>query len=235
MNSLELCRLFSAPVQAGVATPSMYDAPLTGAESIGAADWAPNRRREFAAGRGAARLALSSLGESIVSIPRGPDRAPVWPRGIVGSISHCEGFCGAVAAREVDAVSLGLDVETAEPLPEELHLLIFSPGESSEIEARSRQTPVDFAKIGFSAKEAFYKCYYPLEKRFLDFRDVVIRFVGPTGGDPSGGEFQFEFVDGALPGAHLTTRVVGRWLTDRKFIAAGVTLARSSQECSGRP
>ncbi|WP_294534558.1 4'-phosphopantetheinyl transferase superfamily protein [uncultured Rhodoblastus sp.] len=235
MNSHELCRLFSAPVQAAVATPSMYDDPLTGSESMGVADWAPNRRREFAAGRAAARLALSSLGGPVASLPRGPDRTPVWPPGIVGSISHCEGFCAAVAARDVDVLSLGFDVETTEPLPDDLHLLAFSPDEWSEIVVRSGQARVDFAKVGFSAKEAFYKCYYPLEKRFLDFQDVVIRFVGPVGDDPSGGAFSFAFVDEAFPGAHLAGKVVGRWLTDGKFICAGVTLARSAGDRPAQP
>jgi hypothetical protein len=59
MDGLELCGLFTAPVQAGMATPSMFDNPLTGAESIGAATWAPNRRREFSAGQAAACPALS--------------------------------------------------------------------------------------------------------------------------------------------------------------------------------
>jgi 4'-phosphopantetheinyl transferase EntD len=232
MNSLELRGLFQVPVQAGVATPSMYDAPLMGEEAIGAADWAPNRRREFAAGRTAARLALSYLGELATAVPRGPDRAPIWPKGIVGSISHCEGFCGAVAAREVDVASIGFDVEIAESLPEELHSMIFSPGELHELEVRSRQAGVDFAKVGFSAKEAFYKCHYPLVGGGLDFRDVVIRFVGAVDQQLSGGEFHIRFANDTQAGAPLAELMVGRWFSDGKFIYTGVTLPRTSQDRS---
>jgi 4'-phosphopantetheinyl transferase EntD len=235
MNGAGLSRLFAAPVQAEVATPSMYDAPLAGAESSGAAGWAPKRRREFAAGRAAARRALSTLGGPVASLLQGADGAPIWPRGIVGSISHCEGFCGAVVAREADAVSLGFDVETAEPLPGELQLMIFRPGEHSEIETWSRQTGVDFAKIGFSAKEAFYKCYYPLARRFLEFRDVVIHFNGRPDEDLTGGAFHIEFVEKTAPDNSLAERVVGRWLTDGNFVYSGATLPQTSPYYPGNP
>jgi 4'-phosphopantetheinyl transferase EntD len=224
MNSSELSRLFRAPVCVGVATPSMYHAPLMGTEQVGVADWAPKRRRQFAAGRAAARLALLSLGEPVIAIPKGPDSAPIWPCGIVGSISHCEGFCAAVLSRQDDAASLGFDVETAEPLPGDLHPMIFSPRELSEFEAQSQQRGVDLTKIGFSAKEAFYKCYHPLANRFLDFRDVAVRFVARQGEAPSAGQFRIEFVDAASPGADLGTLAVGRWSADRKFVYTGVTL-----------
>jgi enterobactin synthetase component D / holo-[acyl-carrier protein] synthase len=222
MDSSGLIRLFSAPVRAAVATASMYHSPLIGAERMGVAGWAPKRMREFAAGRAAARLALLDLGEPIIAIPKGRDGAPVWPHGIVGSISHCEGFCAAVLSRQHDASSLGFDVETAEPLPADLHTMVFSPDERSALEAERQQSGGDLTKVGFSAKEAFYKSFHPLAGQFLDFRDVVVRFFSCQ--EQRIGQFSIEFVDASSPSADLAACAVGRWWTDRQFVYTGVTL-----------
>ena len=56
------------------------------------------RREEFAAGRNAARAALAGLGPPPCPLLRAGRRAPAWPQGIVGSITHCSGFCCAVVA-----------------------------------------------------------------------------------------------------------------------------------------
>src|SRR5690242_8343874 len=63
---------------------------------------APERQLEFRAGRHCARLAMGLLGAA-GPVLRAPDRSPVWPSGIVGSIAHTRtrnrGFCGAAVAR----------------------------------------------------------------------------------------------------------------------------------------
>ncbi|MDK1493915.1 hypothetical protein QN219_28415 [Sinorhizobium sp. 7-81] len=76
-----------------------------------------SRRREFAIGRTCARSALSKLGFPPCAIPGGPHRAPLWPSGIVGSITHCAGFCAAAVALQEDYVALGIDAEVDEELP----------------------------------------------------------------------------------------------------------------------
>ena len=78
------------------------------------------RRLEFARGRGCAREALAALGVAAGPIPVGPEREPVWPSGVVGSITHCEGFVAAVVARAADLRAIGLDVETAAPVGEDV-------------------------------------------------------------------------------------------------------------------
>ena len=50
-------------------------------------------------------------GRPILPYCPGQDRAPLWPDGFVGSISHARGVCAAVAASRADAASLSLDVE----------------------------------------------------------------------------------------------------------------------------
>jgi hypothetical protein len=55
------------------------------------------RRAEFAAGRVCARSALAELGAPLAPLGVRPDRSPDWPAGLTGSITHTQGFCGAVA------------------------------------------------------------------------------------------------------------------------------------------
>ncbi len=48
----------------------------------------PKRIHEFAGGRACARAALSQIGYGGVAVLRGADRAPIWPAGATGSITH---------------------------------------------------------------------------------------------------------------------------------------------------
>src|SRR5947208_1552294 len=71
----------------------------------------PARRREFRAGRLYARQALRGLGIPETAIPIGPDRAPIWPKGVVGSISHSRNLCAAVVGLSADYLGIGIDIE----------------------------------------------------------------------------------------------------------------------------
>src|SRR6185436_5377495 len=69
------------------------------------------RAVEFAAGRHCARRALELLGHAPAGLPRLSTNAPEWPSTIVGSLSHSEGYCGAVVAWRSDLAAIGFDVE----------------------------------------------------------------------------------------------------------------------------
>jgi 4'-phosphopantetheinyl transferase EntD len=124
------------------------------------------RRAEFTAGRVLARRALATLDGPDCAIPPGSRNMPVWPAGYVGSISHAHGFVAVAAARRTDLLSIGIDVENA---------LRFRP----ELEKKIVQMAL---AIMFSAKEAFYKCQYPITECYLGFHDahVVIDRAGGT-------------------------------------------------------
>ncbi|WP_371933137.1 4'-phosphopantetheinyl transferase [Bradyrhizobium sp. CCGUVB23] len=124
------------------------------------------RRREFAWGRHHAREALERLGFAPVPILSGADRAPIWPSGAMGSISHSSSDCGAVAGRSSDVLALGLDIEDEEPLEGDLLPIICTPAEIELSEwSNSRVGP----KLIFAIKEAVYKSYAPATGEFLDF------------------------------------------------------------------
>jgi 4'-phosphopantetheinyl transferase EntD len=136
------------------------------------------REREYRAGRHCARAALAKLGVHGVAVRRGEDRTPVWPPGYVGSITHTQrgdvGFCGAVAAPLRVLRSIGIDAETDDALGPDLFRRILTPREIATLSAEL--DPGRTAKLAFSAKEAFYKCQYPLSRQFLEFGDVEIDF-----------------------------------------------------------
>src|SRR5262249_41084450 len=83
-----------------VATNGVDDPhPLMPGEVDAVSRAVPSRRREFALGRWCARRALGGLGIAPQSIPVGEGRAPTWPHGVVGSITHCREFVAAAVAR----------------------------------------------------------------------------------------------------------------------------------------
>ncbi len=132
------------------------------------------RRREFAAGRACARTALEHFGIYNHALLVGPDRAPVWPANIVGSITHCEGFVGAAVARVGVIRGIGVDAERADPLHPAAVKLICSPREREWIRVVAPPDYTDWPKLIFSAKEAAYKCLSPWCKRPLGFHDLEI-------------------------------------------------------------
>jgi len=133
----------------------------------------PSRRDSFAAGRCAARAALAALGQPPGPILRGTHGAPLWPEGIVGSITHSAALCLAVAARRAESAGLGVDIEPDRVLPPGIIAEIVTP------EDDAAQNPAAPLRI-FSAKEAVYKAQYPLSGRVIGFDAVSIRFC-PSG------------------------------------------------------
>ncbi|MEP2718650.1 4'-phosphopantetheinyl transferase superfamily protein [Pseudophaeobacter sp.] len=132
----------------------------------------PKRRNEFAAGRAAAHQAMRQLGLPVQAIPVGENRAPVWPQGIVGSITHTRSCAMAVLAHQGEVRALGIDVEEDKPLATDLWPAICSDREQDWL--RAQGDPGQMAKLIFSAKEAAYKCQYTLSERFYGFEGMEL-------------------------------------------------------------
>src|SRR5690606_27349292 len=109
------------------------------------------------------------------------DRSPRWPSDVVGSISHCRSRCVAVAALKSDNfLSLGIDIEEAVELDENLYESICTAEELDDIRLLPQQRRGLAAKAIFSAKECIFKCQYPLTGLMLDFQDVSVKFASRT-------------------------------------------------------
>lgn len=135
-----------------------------------------HRRDEFSTGRLLARRALTAIGQPAAAIPADGARRPVWPAGVVGSISHSSGLCAAAVARRDGMRALGLDIERIGAVPAEIMDTISHAG---EIAAHRDRFGDDLLRtLLFSAREAIYKAYNPLTGSYLDHRDVVLSLAG---------------------------------------------------------
>lgn len=226
MDERALADLFAAPISACIADSDMFSAPLFSEEEAYIRKAIPARRREFSAGRAAARKALAKAGADVGPIVAELDRSPRWPDSFCGSITHCEGFCSAVVARSVDADGVGFDAEEAKPLGSDLYHLVCRPNDLEHFHPLPRIDGIDWPKLAFSAKESFYKCYYPSTRSFLGFRDVSVIFSITTG-NSNEGTFSIILENKVKPMPRPSTDFVGRWVVQGERVYTGVTLPRA--------
>lgn len=205
--------LFTTHVSVKIADEEMHNLPLFPSEQAHILTSVDRRQRDFIAGRNCARLALSQIGAPIVAIPKNEDRSPRWPPGYTGSITHCEGFCCAVVTSARNAVSLGVDAENILTFSAGMTAIVCHDAELREHEALPSK--VNWPNVTFSAKEALFKCYYQITRRFLDFHDIQIRFAGS-------GVFLSSARDPSV--LRVVQEIEGRWAADSYRTYAGATL-----------
>ncbi|MER7416982.1 4'-phosphopantetheinyl transferase superfamily protein [Micromonospora peucetia] len=177
------------------------------------------RRREFTTVRHCARLALDELGLAPVPIVSGARGAPVWPAGVVGSMTHCEGYRAAVLGRTTAFATLGVDAEPHAPLPDGVLDAIALPAERARTATLSAARPsICWDRLLFSAKESVYKAWFPLTGRWLDFSeaDIVI--------DPAGTFEARLLVPGPVLGGAPVTAFAGRFLVERELVATAISI-----------
>ncbi len=220
MTLEELRRLFPAGVIVEVATSAdENEESLYAEERAPMSALAPVRRREFAAGRNAARRALAQLGALGAPLLRhGDDRDIVWPAGITGSISHTKGLVAVACARIVPGVqSVGLDVEQAGPLGDDIVTTICRPEELDALLPEPPPLPSDWPRLLFAIKEAAYKAWFPATRREISFQQMRI-MLGAT-------ERCFDAEVDAKVAAGL--RITGRFGWGEQFVCAGAILTSS--------
>ena len=136
-------------------------------ERIGLERMGDVRRAEYSSGRRVARQALSLLGVRDWAVTaRG--RVPLWPRGIVGSITHSRALALALVGRRTDVAGIGVDLESEQRVTDELARRVLLKRE------RQRVVEKDWPTMLFAAKEAVYKAVNPLVGEYLAFADVEI-------------------------------------------------------------
>jgi 4'-phosphopantetheinyl transferase EntD len=130
-------------------------------------------KRASGAARIVARKLMSQLGEAQQAVPKAASGAPIWPAGLVGSLAHDSQVAVATIARQNDFLSLGIDVEPAEPLEADLLNLVATANELKKI----THDPCR-GRLLFAVKEATYKATYPLDGQFLEHHDVEVDLTG---------------------------------------------------------
>lgn len=174
------------------------------------------RRNEFITVRYCARQALGELGIEPAPILKGEKGEPCWPDGVVGSLTHCEGYRGAVVGRQVEVRSVGIDAEPHGVLPDGVLDAISLPAERTEL--KRLPDGLHWDRILFCAKEATYKAWFPVTRRWLGFEDAHIIFDVDDSGTSGGFVSRILIDPAALSGPPLET-LSGRW-----SVSDGLTL-----------
>ncbi|MFB7634750.1 4'-phosphopantetheinyl transferase [Streptomyces sp. NPDC056149] len=180
------------------------------------------RQREFGTVRNCARRALATFGIAPAPVLPGPGRAPRWPDGIVGTMTHCTGYRGAAVARATDLRSLGVDAEPHAPLDDPGVLsLVTLPEERAQLaQLAAHQPEICWERLIFSAKESVYKAWYPLTGRWLGFEEARLTL------DPTDATFTAQLlVPGPLVDGRRLDAFNGRWLIGSGLVMTAVTVA----------
>jgi len=183
------------------------------------------RRREFTLVRSCARRAMEKLGVPAQPVLTGARGAPRWPAGLVGSMTHCDGYCAAALVRATDLASLGIDAEPDGPLPDGVLPTVSLPVEAERLRRLAEERPgVHWDRLLFSAKESVYKAWFPLTGEWLDFMEADIE-ISVNPGDPRRGTLRATLlVPGPTVGGRRLTHFDGRWTAGHGLVATAVTV-----------
>ncbi|WP_405404634.1 phosphopantetheinyl transferase [Paracoccus sp. Ld10] len=206
-NIISLTRAIRAMVQPGVGLAlckiNVLHPPLWPDEDHAISRAVPARIREFTAGRTAARQAMTDAGLPPAPVTTNRDRAPRWPDGLSGSITHTAHIAAAIVARQQDWPGLGLDLESACAMDDGMAELIRHPLDHPP----PFLPPALASTLLFSAKEAAFKAQFPLTGLWIDYRAVALQF--------SASEFSLN-----VQGVPLT----GQWCTVHEIFATTVLI-----------
>ncbi|WP_415974540.1 4'-phosphopantetheinyl transferase Npt [Rhodococcus sp. 077-4] len=198
-------------------TPHPLEAPLV-AKAV------DKRKREFTSARHCARVAMEKLGVEPAPIMRGKSGAPQWPKGVVGSLTHCDGYRGAVLAYSMQVRSVGIDAEPHGPLPDGVLDAVSLEAEREWLATAGRED-VHWDRVLFCAKEATYKAWEPLTGRWLGFEDAHITFERTGSGDDISGTFHSELlVPGDTVSGPPLTAFDGRWLVAGGLVMTAISV-----------
>jgi 4'-phosphopantetheinyl transferase EntD len=183
------------------------------------------RAQEFAAGRLCARRLFAQFHMVDCPLPVAADRQPLWPPSLVGSITHTSGFCAAVVAQRSRIAALGIDCEVIERVKEDIWPHIFMAPEALWLCSLPNSQQCAAATLIFSAKEAFYKCQYPLVGERLGFHDASVE-VSDWGS--TRGTFRVAASRRIEFASHAQLPLQGQYLFHDNFITTGIALKRGS-------
>ena len=213
--------LLAQDVVAVVATPRHYREPLLPLEAqyVCGRSMQPRREAEFRAGRACAREALAQFGFRNWALLPAPTREPIWPQGVVGSITHADGYCAAAVARSRDCAGLGIDVEAIGRINDSVAPLICSAEELTLFDEGVSGSRRVLLALLFSAKESVFKAVFPGARVVFEPADVEIAFDWDTGAFRAQAPAQLALdsvcaqIDGrfAIAGAHVITTA---WRTE---------------------
>ncbi|MEB5477848.1 4'-phosphopantetheinyl transferase family protein [Acinetobacter pollinis] len=125
------------------------------------------RRNEYLAGRICTTVALKKLGikdKELNGLTINSDRAPNFPDGIIGSITHTKDIAIACVAKSRTYANIGIDIEKIIDMEtcKSIAKIIMTPYEIRKIESLNKlKIPyINLITLIFSAKESLFKALY---------------------------------------------------------------------------
>jgi len=176
------------PADVCVAAGGALAMPLTERERQSLGTVGTRRLREFESGRAYAKRALSMLGIDNGDLPIGPNGSPVWPAGIVGSITHVRygdhGMYAVAVARTDMILAVGIDLEIEDSLDPRVWPYVLTQSELKRVLALPAGIRRKEAQYIWGAKEASAKA---VTRRFEPSEIEINR-------NPETGEFIAKFL-----------------------------------------
>ncbi len=138
------------------------------------------RKSEFLAGRFCASTAIKHLLGIHCSVGIGENRQPIFPDGIIGTISHTDEVAMCAVASSNIYSNLGIDIEHwfTHKVANDVKSIVVNREEQSLL----LDTDYDFLKlitIAFSVKESLFKAIYKEVGRYFGFEAARIVDIDP--------------------------------------------------------
>ncbi|WP_331765774.1 4'-phosphopantetheinyl transferase superfamily protein [Embleya sp. NBC_00896] len=183
------------------------------------------RRREFRTGRRCAHRALAELGYPPGPVLKGPDKAPVWPDEVTGTITHDTGYRCAAVARVADILSIGIDANAGSRRITSYDSMTVPAERRRLAELAAERPDVPWGRILFSAKEAAFKAWYPPARTKVGMRQAEVLI------DPDRGTFRAHVLTGPGPevNGRPLTGVSGEWMVKGDLVLTAASVINSAR------
>jgi len=138
------------------------------------------RRAEYLAGRYAALKTITQIDSSVINIPIGVNRSPIFPSNIIASISHANNTCICIASTKKEMHYLGIDVEKVLSMKtiNEIQNSIINKAERVLLNQTQLSTQHAFTLV-FSSKESLFKALHPFVQKYFDFNAAQLSKLCP--------------------------------------------------------
>ena len=177
-----LASLLPPDIVAVVGEPRHRQTPLLDAEAEYASSRSmqPQRKMEFRVGRACAREALSRFGWAGWPLLPTASRAPQWPDGIVGSITHSSDYCAVAVGRRRTWAGIGIDAEAIGRVHESIAPMVCMRDEMSALERCRANEKCALLALLFSAKESVFKAVFSGTGAVFEFKHIGINIEPDT-------------------------------------------------------
>jgi len=139
------------------------------------------RRSDYLAGRLCAQRVMKLLGlnKAQSNVLIGANQEPIWPIGVVASISHTADIAVCIGTTRPNVLGIGVDIEKeiCSDVAEQIKQQVIGTDEDMVIQAHFERYNQGLTAV-FSAKESIYKAMYQLVGCFFDFSAMKLVRVG---------------------------------------------------------